>query len=100
MEYWLTYLGTYPLKDEVGIGVACVTLRMYLRERDICWEHTVRHNEERTDSVGEFIWSWGFGIGGHHLLQVWEKVYGNCVPYKGTLVWKVYARITTSDGSN
>ena len=32
LEDLLPPLGPYPLKDEVGIGVACVTLRMSLRK--------------------------------------------------------------------
>ena len=29
LEDWLPPLGTYPLKEEVGMGVTCVTLRMF-----------------------------------------------------------------------
>ena len=70
------------------------------QEREICWSPTVGKHEESPNIVVEFILSWGVGIGVHHLLQVWVKFYGNCVPYNGTLVWKVYARIKTPDGSN
>ena len=30
MEDWFPPLGLYPLKDEVGMGVVCVTLRLAL----------------------------------------------------------------------
>ena len=32
LEYWFPPLGTYPLKDEVGMGVACVVLGVSLRK--------------------------------------------------------------------
>ena len=32
LEDWFPYLGPYPLKNEVGLGVACVTVRMSLRK--------------------------------------------------------------------
>ena len=58
------------------------------------------HNEEISNRVGELIWSWGVGIERYYLLQGCGKVYGNCVPYKGTMVWKVYVRLKTLDGGN
>ena len=69
------------------------------QEREICWAPTVGQHEEITDSVGKFICIWGVGIGGYHLLQGWGWVYGNCVPYKGTMVWKFYARVKTFNAS-
>ena len=70
------------------------------QEREICWSPTVGQHEERPDIVGKFRRIWGDGIGGQHLLQVWLKVYVNCVTYKGTLICKVYTRIKTLDRSN
>ena len=32
LEYWFPFLGTYPLKDEVGIGVVCINFKMSLRK--------------------------------------------------------------------
>ena len=31
-EEWMHSLGPYPLKYELGMGIACVTLRLYLRK--------------------------------------------------------------------
>ena len=32
LEDWFLLLGPYPLQDEVGMGVVCVTLSSYLRK--------------------------------------------------------------------
>ena len=32
LEEWVHILGTYPLTDEVGMGIACVTLRLSMRK--------------------------------------------------------------------
>ena len=91
---------TLPAEIRGGNGSGLCHPADVPQEREICWAPKVEHNEERPNSVGEFIWSWGVGIGGYHLLQGWEKVYGNCMNYKGNMVWKVYARVKTSDEIN
>ena len=32
LEYWFLHMGSYPLKDEARMGVACVTLRISIRK--------------------------------------------------------------------
>ena len=31
-QYWFILLGPYPLKDEVGMGVVCITFKLSLRK--------------------------------------------------------------------
>ena len=45
-EEWMPLLGTYSLKDKVGMGIACVTLRSYILKgiyvRHLQWDSTRR----------------------------------------------------------
>ena len=94
------FSGTIPSERRGGNWSGLCYIEDVTNERETCWEPTVRHHVERTDSMGLFIWRCGVGNRIYHLLQGWGNFYGNCVLHKGTMVWKIYVRLKTIYGSN
>ena len=69
LEYWFPLLGTYPLKDEVGMGVVCITFKMSLRKG--------RYAEYlQWDSMSKFQ------KGSDNLYEVWVLVMGDTNYYR------------------
>ena len=59
LDYWLPPLGPYPLKDKVGLGVACVTLRITLRKwiyvGPLQWDSTRKGLTARENLYGDGV---------------------------------------------
>ena len=92
--------GTLPAEIIGGNGIDVCYLEDVTQEREICWEPTLVQHEERPDRMGSFIWRWGDGNGRYHLCQGWENFHRNYVPHKGTMVWKFYDGLETTDEIN
>ena len=66
-------MGPYPLKNEVGMGVVCVTLRMSLREKiyggNLQWESMRKLKTAWSSLFGDGL----LGIGDRSFSRDWEN---------------------------
>ena len=59
-------MGTYLLKGEVFMGVACVTLRLSLRKGIYVGHIQCDGMRKPPDRICQYIWTWSVGNVGHH----------------------------------
>ena len=74
LEDWFSPLGPYQLKDKVGMGLACVTLRMSLRK----WRY-VGHLQWDIMRKGPTDWATLYGYG---VLGMGYTIYSRDVIFK------------------
>ena len=86
LEGWFPLLGTYTLKENVGVGLVCVTLRLSLIKGGVCWTSTMGKNEEIPNYMGQYICIWSVGNGGQYFCKGRLKFHGDCVSYSGSVV--------------
>ena len=59
-------MGTYMLKGDVLMGLECVTLRLSLRKGVNIGRLQWDNMGKIPDGIGQYIWIWSVGNGGHH----------------------------------
>ena len=68
----ITSYGYLSVEVRFGDGSGMCNIDIVSQKGEICWTYTMGQHEEIPDVMGQYIWIWSVGNGGHHF-------------YKGTL---------------
>ena len=52
-------------------GIGMCNPEVFSEKGGICSTSTMGHHEEIPDSMGQYIWIWSVGNGGHHFFKGW-----------------------------
>ena len=66
-----------------GNVIGTYNLEVFSQKGDICWTYTMGNNEEIPDGMGQSIWSWIVGNGGHHFPTGSKKLTDAECPTRG-----------------
>ena len=88
LEFLFPPLGTYPLKGGGVDGSGMCNLEVFSQKGYICCKYTMGHHEESPNIMGQYIWSWIVGNGGHYFSRDGKKFTNTACPNRGLWLGK------------
>ena len=58
-------------------------LEVFSHKGYICWKYAMGPHEESTNIMGQYIWSWSVGNGGHYFSRDSKKFTDTVCPTRG-----------------